>query len=67
MGSSSNEKKIVITLETFKKNLKLIIKTASKIYEIFYTTLMEQRVGKQLHNNISINFKKFINIKKSDF
>ena len=67
MESSSNEKKIVMALEAFKKNLKLTIQAASKIYEIFHMTLMEQHTGKQLQNNILINSKKFINLKKKKF
>ena len=43
-----------MAFETFKKNPKFIIKTASKIYEIFYTTLMKQCVSKQSQNNILI-------------
>ena len=64
MESSSNERKIVIALETFKKNPKLTIQAASKIYEVLCTTLMKQRAGKQSQNNILINSKKLINLKK---
>ena len=64
MESSSNERKIVMALKIFKKNPKLTIQAASKIYEIFHTTLMERHAGKQLRNNILINSKKFINLKK---
>ena len=64
MESSSNEKKIVMALEAFKKNLKFTIWAANRIYEIFHMTLMERRAGKQLWNDILINSKKFINLKK---
>ena len=37
-----------MALETFKKNPKLTIQAASKIYEVLCMTLMEQRIGKQL-------------------
>ena len=64
MESSSNEKKIVMALEAFKKNPKLTIRAANRIYEVLHTTLMEQHAGKQLQNNIPINSKKFTNLKK---
>ena len=64
MESSSNEKKIVMALEVFKKNLKFTIQTASRIYEVFHMTLMEWHAGKQLRNNILINSKKFTNLEK---
>ena len=64
MESSSNERKIVMAFEAFKKNPKLIIQAANRIYEVFCMTLMEQCVGKQLRNNIPINSKKFINLEK---
>ena len=64
MESSSNEKKIVMAFEAFKKNPKLTIWAASRIYKIPCTTLMEWHIGKQSQNNISINSKKFTNLKK---
>ena len=64
MESSSNEKKIVMAFETFKKNPKLTIWTANKIYEILHTTLMKWHTGKQSQNNIPINSKKLINLEK---
>ena len=53
-----------MALKTFKKNPKLTIQAASRIYEILHITLMEQHVGKQSPNNISINSKKLTNLKK---
>ena len=64
MESSSNERKIVMALKAFKKNPKLTIRAASRIYEILRTTLMERRAGKQSRNNILINSKKLTNLKK---
>ena len=67
MESSSNEKKIVMALKTFKKNPKLTIQAASKIYKILCMTLMKQHAGKQSQNNIPINSKKLTNLKKKKF
>ena len=53
-----------MALEAFKKNPKLTIRAASRIYEVLHTTLMEQRAGKQSQNNIPINSKKFTNLEK---
>ena len=67
MESSSNERKIIMALKTFKKNPKLTIRAANKIYEILHTTLMEQHIGKQSQNNIPINSKKLTKLKKKNF
>ena len=53
-----------MAFKTFKKNPKFTIQIASKIYEIFYTTLIKQHAGKQSQNNIPINSKKFTDLKK---
>ena len=64
MESNSNERKIIMALEAFKKNPKLTIRAARKIYEILHTTLMKQHAGKQSQNNIPINSKKLTNLEK---
>ena len=53
-----------MAFEAFKKDPKLTIRAASRIYEVLCTTLMERRVGKQLRSDIPINSKKFINLEE---
>ena len=66
MESNSNEKKIVMALEIFKKNPKFIIQAVNKIYKILHITLIKQYISKQLQNNIPINSKKLTNLKKNN-
>ena len=53
MELGSNERKIITALQALKQDPKLIIRAASRIYEIPRTTLIHRRDGKQSGRDIS--------------
>jgi len=64
MKTSSNESRTIFTLKALKKDPKLSVWTAAKIYNIPKLTLRYRRVGQPSRRNISANLRSLTNLEK---
>ena len=58
MALPSNESRIILTLEAFKKNDTLSLQAIAKSYSVSPTTLMRRRDGKLVRHDSLVNSKK---------
>ena len=55
MESSSTESRTILAIEALKKDLKLSVRRAARIYEIPEATLRYRRVGRRVRRDMSAN------------
>ena len=55
MSSSSKETRVILTLEALKKDPKLSLLAAAKLYSVLYTTLYDRRAGRPARRDIPAN------------
>ena len=65
MESSSNESRILLALEAFKKDPNLSIRSLASIYKVPRTTLRHRMTGKPARRDISANLTKLTPIEKT--
>ena len=65
MESSSIESRITLAIEALKKDSKLSVRAAAKIYIIPEATLRHRRVGRQSRYDISTNSRKLTDLEES--
>jgi hypothetical protein len=65
MESSSVESRSILAIQALKKDPKLSIRDAAKIYEIPMTTLYYRRVGRQSRRDMSSNSRKLTDLEES--
>ena len=64
MESSSNERRIILALQAIKRDPKLSVRAAAKIYNIPQTTLRDRRAGKRSRLDIPANSRKLTNLEE---
>ena len=55
MSSTSNEARIILALEALKKDPKLSLSAAAKLYSVPYTTLPNRRAGRPARHDLPAN------------
>ena len=55
MSSSSKEARVILALEALKKDPKLRLSAAAKLYSVPYTTLYDRRAGRSARRDLPAN------------